>query len=149
VELLIYLFGMFVRQQKLGRVFFEKVQVRLPFPCRREPDFFFVSKGRLDIVKHGFVEGAPDLAVEIVSPDDPDRDYKDKLKEYEHGRIREYWIVDPLQRVVNQFILNKEGKYERAAPRQGKYRSRVLKGFFLREEWLWNAPDMDPLALLE
>jgi len=33
--------------------------------------------------------------VEIISPDDPDRDTKIKRSEYAEAGIPEYWIVDP------------------------------------------------------
>ena len=36
-----------------------------------------------------------DLAVEVVSPDDPDRDYAAKREDYAAAGVREYWIVDP------------------------------------------------------
>jgi len=143
------LFGLFIVTRALGRTFIDGMQIRLPFPCRREPDLFFVAKERLEIIKRTCVEGPPDLALEVVSPDDPDRDYEEKFKEYEHGGVREYWLIDPLAKVVFVYVLDRNGKYKRVPPSQGKYRSRVLRGFFLREEWLWNAPEMNPLALLD
>lgn len=42
-------------------------------------------------------EGAPDLAVEIVSPSTQKRDYGVKLRKYKDAGVREYWIVDPLK----------------------------------------------------
>lgn len=36
-----------------------------------------------------------DLAVEVVSPDDPARDYEEKRADYAAAGIAEYWIVDP------------------------------------------------------
>ncbi len=41
-----------------------------------------------------YLEGA-DLVVEVVSPDDPDRDWVKKREEYARAGIPEYWIVDP------------------------------------------------------
>ena len=39
-----------------------------------------------------------DLCVEVVSPDDPDRDYVDKRRDYAAAGVPEYWIVDPRDR---------------------------------------------------
>jgi Uma2 family endonuclease len=39
---------------------------------------------------------APALAVEVVSPNQSDRDYRYKRSEYAARGITEYWIVDPL-----------------------------------------------------
>ena len=43
---------------------------------------------------------APLLVVEVVSPDDPARDYRYKRSEYAVRGIPEYWIVDPMQKKV-------------------------------------------------
>src|SRR5579862_1274148 len=150
IKLLVsHLFDLFIIARGLGRTFADGMQIRLPFPSRREPDLLFVAADRLQVNKKKYIEGPPDLAVEIVSPDDPDRDYEEKFKEYEHGGVREYWLIDPLAKVVFVYVLDRNGKYKRLPPRQGKYRSRVLRGFYLREEWLWNAPEMNPLVLLD
>lgn len=42
-------------------------------------------------------EGAPDLAIEIVSKPSRHRDYVLKLRKYKNAGVREYWIVDPLE----------------------------------------------------
>ena len=39
-----------------------------------------------------------DLALEVVSPDDPDRDFVAKRADYAEAGIAEYWIVDPKAR---------------------------------------------------
>lgn len=43
-------------------------------------------------------EGAPDLAVEIVSPSSRGMDYGTKQNLYREAGVREYWIVDPAMR---------------------------------------------------
>lgn len=54
--------------------------------------------------------GAPDWAVEIVSPSSKYMDYVRKLSLYEAAGVREYWIVDPIQRSVTVYDLeHKEG----------------------------------------
>ena len=56
----------------------------------------------------------PLLVVEVVSPNDPARDYRYKRSEYAVRGIPEYWIVDPDQKKVT--ILNLvEGFYDEAA----------------------------------
>lgn len=46
------------------------------------------------------VEGAPDLAVEILSPSTRQKDMVLKLYKYQNAGVREYWIVDPLYQRV-------------------------------------------------
>lgn len=50
----------------------------------RAPDFAFVSKARLQPISGKFYHGAPDLAVEIVSPSDMARQVRRKARQYQH-----------------------------------------------------------------
>jgi len=55
--------------------------------------------------------GAPDLVVEILSPSSTKRDIKDKRRLYQRYGIKEYWIVDPVNKRVDIYKLNEDGKY--------------------------------------
>ena len=48
-----------------------------------------------------------DLAVEVVSPDDPRRDYVVKRRDYLAAGVKEYWIVDPRPRTRRITVLNR------------------------------------------
>jgi Uma2 family endonuclease len=54
---------------------------------------------------------APLLVVEVVSPDDPARDYRYKRSEYAVRGIPEYWIIDPAQKQILVLTLI-EGFYD-------------------------------------
>ena len=54
--------------------------------------------------------GAPDLIVEILSPYTSKKDVRDKFDLYEEAGVLEYWVIEPLDKIVDVFIL-KEGKY--------------------------------------
>ena len=56
--------------------------------------------------------GSPDLIIEILSPSTARRDVKEKRKLYRRFSVKEYWIVDPLNRRVDIYKLNKDGYYE-------------------------------------
>jgi Uma2 family endonuclease len=77
------------------------------------------------------------LAVEVVSPDSVDRDWHTKYQEYERAGVREYWIADPRHQRFAAYSLR--GKAYRPLPidDDGRVRSKVLKGFFVRAEWFW------------
>ena len=47
-----------------------------------------------------------DLVVEVVSPDDPERDYVQKRADYAELRIPEYWIVDPQADTITVLALD-------------------------------------------
>jgi len=54
--------------------------------------------------------GSPDLIIEIVSPNNSQRDVKDKFELYQENEVKEYWIVRPYENTVEQFFLE-NGKY--------------------------------------
>ena len=52
--------------------------------------------------------GAPDLVIEIVSPTTQQMDYGIKLFKYRTAGVREYWIINPITRIVNVYDFEKE-----------------------------------------
>jgi Uma2 family endonuclease len=134
------LIGDFVEEKGLGRVFGSRVAFRLDDANAPEPDIAFVSQAHEDRIRRGRVEGAPDLAIEIVSPDSVDRDYEKKRALYQRAGAAEYWIIDELQETVTLLRLTGRGKYREVRPRKGALHSEVLPGFWLRPEWLWQDP---------
>jgi Uma2 family endonuclease len=55
--------------------------------------------------------GAPDLVVEIVSPASGKMDRILKFNQYERAGVREYWLLDPDEKVLTVFKLGENGKY--------------------------------------
>ncbi len=134
------LIDLFVEELELGEVFGSRVAFRLADGHGPEPDIAFVRTDRLHIVKRGYVEGAPDLAIEIVSPESIERDYVEKREQYRQAGIAEYWIVDEMQQRVTLLKRSASGAYREAKPRKGVLHSQALPGFWLRPEWLWQQP---------
>jgi Uma2 family endonuclease len=132
----------YVRRTKQGQVFGSRVALRLDKEHGPEPDIAFVRTEHLDRIKRGFVAGAADLAVEIVSPDSVERDYYRKRELYEEYGISEYWIIDEMDQSVTLLRL-KKGKYRQVRAKKGEFYSGVLSGFWLRPEWLWQEPRPD------
>ncbi|HXB53784.1 MAG TPA: Uma2 family endonuclease [Vicinamibacteria bacterium] len=85
----------FVSPRRLGRVFDSSTRYRLPGGNVRSPDASFVSSNRLPRVPEGFAELAPDLAVELLSPEDKPREVLDKVGEYLAAGVRLVWVIDP------------------------------------------------------
>ena len=148
--LILQLLGIFARQRNAGTVLGPELQIRHPSMRRRRvPDVLFVSNARLNIIKEMWIEGAPDLIVEIVSKDSVARDWREKYLEYEAAGVREYWIVDPLSRRVEAYALEPDGHYRTIEPSQGIIRSTVLACFYLNPDWLWQEPLPNPLEILK
>jgi len=76
----------------------------------RRPDLLFFRKDRLHLIGEKAMEGPPDLAIEVLSPGNIATDRKDKLKLYATGKVKYYWIVDPMMRTIEAYRLSR-GKY--------------------------------------
>ena len=135
-----YLLKTIVQQHDLGRVLGPEVQVRLRPGLRRVSDLLFVAKARADMIQPTLIEGAPDLIVEIVSPDSVERDWREKYLEYQTAGVGEYWVVDLEYQRMAVYWLDEQGRYQAAPVEEGVYRSQVLPGFWLQAEWLWQEP---------
>ncbi|MFN8372198.1 MAG: Uma2 family endonuclease [Anaerolineae bacterium] len=71
----------------------------------RYPDVGFISLQRLPNRVRGFVVGAPDLAVEVMSPTDRHSKIQRKAKEYLRYGTKMVWVVDPDEQIVEVHTL--------------------------------------------
>ena len=97
-----------------GEVFTAPCLVEFPGTGDRvQPDLLFVSDERREIIGEKQVLGAPDLVVEILSPSTAHRDRGIKLDLYARSGVRQYWIVDPDEDVVDVWRFGDEPGHER------------------------------------
>ncbi|MCL2445498.1 MAG: Uma2 family endonuclease [Oscillospiraceae bacterium] len=72
-----------------------------------QPDLFVVcDKSKRDGQR---INGAPDLVIEILSPGNESHDRYKKLNLYIKAGVREYWIVDPKNLVIQVYIITAQG----------------------------------------
>jgi Uma2 family endonuclease len=72
--------------------------------------------------------GAPDMIVEVVSPFNTSSDYVRKLNLYEHYKVREYWIVNPMKETILVYILDDTMQY--AAPENYTFKDKIKVGIY-------------------
>lgn len=134
--------GLFVSKNNLGKIIGSRFAMRLEMLRRgREPDLLFVANENLEKIKPTFLDGAADLVVEIISPESFGRDRGEKFLEYEAAGIKEYWLIDIERKQAEFYVLDETGRYHLAKIVDGVYHSAVIKGFWLKVEWLWNLPN--------
>lgn len=86
---------LFARDHTLGTVLEAPCGVRLPTQSVPvEPDIFFIRRERRHIIEERYVEGAPDLVVEVLSRSNADYDRTIKYAQYERAGVTEYWLVN-------------------------------------------------------
>lgn len=108
---LVWQMGPFANSNGLGEVVAE-VLFRLPLEedrhRNRRPDVAFVSyerwpRGTPDSYRENAWDVVPDLAVEVVSPNDFADELMEKVREYFAAGVRVVWVVYPRQRLVHVF----------------------------------------------
>lgn len=72
---------------------------------------------------------APDFIVEVLSPGTAAIDRGIKFEEYAANGVQEYWIVDPGQQTVEQYVLHNEEYELLLKVKSGEISSEVVKGF--------------------
>lgn len=100
---LIFALENFVRLHKLGVILGSSLGCWMENRDFLSPDVSFIAKERLKGQKHpmeGFFAGAPDLAVEVLSPSERDTVRYDKLVDYFANGSRLVWVINPKRRVV-------------------------------------------------
>ncbi|WWU64687.1 Uma2 family endonuclease [Clostridium baratii] len=53
--------------------------------------------------------GSPDMIVEVVSPYNPSNDFVRKLNLYQEYNVKEYWIINPMDRSILVYLLSDNG----------------------------------------
>ncbi|PDW01562.1 Uma2 family endonuclease [Candidatus Viridilinea mediisalina] len=92
-------------QQFGGTVFYAPLRLQVRPGKFREPDLLLLCDAQDPRNQDRYWLGA-DLVVEIVSPDDPERDTEIKVGEYAAAHIPEYWIVNPLTETITVLVLD-------------------------------------------
>ncbi len=98
----------YVKANQLGRVFAAETGfvLRLDPDTVRAPDASFVAEDRLPPgdLPTGFLEFAPDLAVEVVSPGDRPGEVREKVEDWLRAGTRLVWVVHPSTTVYREDV---------------------------------------------
>jgi len=121
----------YVRANRLGHVF----AAETGFILRREPDTVrapdasFVAKDRLPPgeLPTGYIELAPDLAVEVVSPSETTSDVQEKASSWLKAGTKLVWTIDPATGIVT--VYSSTGDVQRLSEEDNLDGGDVLPGF--------------------
>ncbi len=103
--------------KKKCRVYAAPFEVRLPIVDESENNISNVVQPDISVIcdekkldEKGCI-GAPDLIIEILSPSTRRLDRIQKRNLYEIAGVKEYWMVDPKDQLVEVFIMEQDGSY--------------------------------------
>jgi Uma2 family endonuclease len=107
----------------------------------RKPDTSFIRKDRMPLdraFEEGFIRVAPDLAVEVISPNDTAYQVDEKVQAYLRAGVRLVWVVNPDARTVEVHRHNDTGVILRESDELTG--EEVLPGFTCRVSELFVPP---------
>ncbi len=123
-----------------GVVMVSALRMRIREGKFREPDLLLLRDRSDSRCRDRYWLGA-DLVVEVVSPDDPDRDLVEKRADYAEAGIPEYWIVDPRDQTITVLALEGDVYVEHGVFVAGDSAgSRLLEGFAADVTAVFDAP---------
>ncbi|NEQ38561.1 MAG: Uma2 family endonuclease [Okeania sp. SIO3I5] len=97
------LIELYARPRKLGVTCDSSTAFTLKSGNKRSPDISFVSKDRLLGLKRlpkGYFQGSPDLAVEVISPNNTFEELHQKIVEYFENGCRLIWVINPDEKSI-------------------------------------------------
>ncbi len=97
------LIELYSRPKKLGVTCDSSTAFSLKSGNKRSPDISFVSKDRLLGLKRlpkGYFQGSPDLAVEVISPNNTFEELHQKIVEYFENGCRLVWVINPDEKSI-------------------------------------------------
>ena len=121
---------------KSCEVYFAPFDVRLPETDEADENIVTVVQPDIVVIcdlkklDDKGCRGAPDLIIEILSPETSSKDMKIKLALYERHGVKEYWIVHPIDNIVMVLQLDKNKQYGKPTvySEEDKITTPILKG---------------------
>jgi len=126
------------KARRLGRLYGTPLTTVLDEKNAPQPDLSAIVVGRTNIVQAGYPRGAPDLAIEVLSPSNRRNDLVRKKRIYAAHGVREYWIVDGDAETVTRYWL-RHGRYGRGEVRRRSIRLRILPQVHVDLAAIWRA----------
>ncbi len=121
-----------VEKNNLGEIFISLFDVILSMTDVVQPDIMFISKKCSQIITKKNIVEAPDLVIEILSDSTAAIDRNQKKELYEKYGVKEYWMVNPDAKEIEQYLLQDEiYKLNAKLESSEKLVSTVIDGFSL------------------
>jgi Uma2 family endonuclease len=133
----------FVLPRRIGRLFPQESGIQI-WPDRpnlvRKPDTYFIRRERISGPNPtGWMRVAPDLVIEVVSPNDKASELEEKLREYREAAIPLIWVIYPATRTAH--VLRANGSHDELDEQDALDGEDVIPGFSAPLADLFADPD--------
>jgi Uma2 family endonuclease len=123
------LLSVYVNVHNLGYVGIEKIMISLT-RNDYEPDVCYFNKSKADQFKPDQMRfPAPDFVVEVLSESTAVNDRGVKFEDYAAHGVTEYWIIDPGEETIEQYILRSDAYELMVKVKTGQIDSIAIPGF--------------------
>jgi len=140
--------GIYVKRRGLGEMVSSRIVVKIGGHAGRMPDLLFIKKDNFAIVQQKAVYGAPDLVIEIVSPNDRVSHLRELETDYFGIGVPELLFID-LRRQEIRHLLLRENEYEETHITSGAISFESIEGLTLQAEWILQEPRPDELDTVQ
>lgn len=125
----------------LGEVYQEKMMVQLSRNSY-EPDIAFFKKERAQkFAPEQMLFPSPDFIAEIISPSTEKNDRGIKFDDYALHNVAEYWIIDPIGKSIEQYLLISGAYTLEFKGKNGLIASRIIPGFTINANAIFSKPE--------
>jgi Uma2 family endonuclease len=139
ISFLDFLLSGFVTDRSAEKIFCSNAVMQMG-ERRFCPDLSYLATAHFGRMQGGRVMGPVDLAVEVLSDSTRDYDRNEKRRAYREGEVPEIWLIDLDHRCFEvEWYVPREG-YSTEILTRGRWKSRVLSGFWVDVEWCWAEP---------
>lgn len=136
---LLTLLNQYAEDKNSGIVLGSRMAVEISQFRGRMPDLLFIQREHFDILQQKAVFGAPDLIIEIISPNDRPSDLSALEVDYRSIGTHEILFLDQKKRRVRA-LRRRDTDYEEATLTAGTLDFETVEGFHLEIEWLFVEP---------
>jgi len=130
----------------------DNATLRLDLENETQPDAMLRLEaalgGRSVITKDDYLEGAPELIVEVAASS-ASYDLYDKRRAYARNGVPEYLVLQTYEKQVGWFILRESGYESLPSDEKGVLRSEIFPGLWLQPAALWSGNPAAMLAVLQ
>lgn len=126
---LMTLMKVYVQKNNIGSVCHEKIMISLT-RNDYEPDVCYFPKSKSETFDYNQIHfPAPDFIAEVLSPSTIRNDRVIKFEDYAAHGVKEYWIIDPDLKIIEQYILTNEVYELNLKSDNGLIKSVAIEGF--------------------